>query len=131
MKRTALAMAFALVSASVSAAVDPATFQNLAFRQHPGAQLPLDARIGGRQAFGGGVRVPAGKAHPGQEQGSAQPAESASCTLRHARTFCCHHAGQFGRRGAFKEGSKGVGRFSLLPKGLTQVACSPAWRLIW
>ena len=46
MKRTALAMAFALVSASVSAAVDPATFQNLAFRQHPGAQLPLDARIG-------------------------------------------------------------------------------------
>jgi protein SCO1/2 len=45
MRRTALVLALALISAPVPAAVDPATFQNLAFRQHPGAQLPLDARI--------------------------------------------------------------------------------------
>ena len=29
----------------VRAAVDPASFQSLAFRQHPGAQLPLDAQL--------------------------------------------------------------------------------------
>jgi len=34
-----------LVLAAPARAVDPATFQSLAFRQHPGAQLPLDAAI--------------------------------------------------------------------------------------
>jgi protein SCO1/2 len=33
------------LTAPASAAVDPATFQSLAFRQHPGAQLPLDAAV--------------------------------------------------------------------------------------
>jgi protein SCO1/2 len=35
-----------LLLASPAHAVDPQTFQSLAFRQHPGAQLPLEARIG-------------------------------------------------------------------------------------
>ena len=34
-----------LLSAPVHAAVDPATFHSFAFRQHPGAQLPLEAQI--------------------------------------------------------------------------------------
>lgn len=34
-----------LLVASPAAAVDPATFQAFAFRQHPGAQLPLEAQI--------------------------------------------------------------------------------------
>jgi protein SCO1/2 len=34
-----------LVAAPARAAIDPATFQNLSFRQHPGAQLPLDAEL--------------------------------------------------------------------------------------
>ena len=32
-----------LLAAPAAGAVDPATFQSLAFRQHPGAQLPLNA----------------------------------------------------------------------------------------
>jgi protein SCO1/2 len=34
-----------LIAAPACAAVDPATFQSLAFRQHPGRQLPLDAEV--------------------------------------------------------------------------------------
>lgn len=34
-----------LVLAAPAHAVDPATFQQLSFRQHPGAQLPADARL--------------------------------------------------------------------------------------
>jgi protein SCO1 len=34
-----------LVAAPAQSAVDPATFQSFAFRQHPGAQLPLEAQI--------------------------------------------------------------------------------------
>lgn len=34
-----------LVLSAPARAVDPATFQSLAFRQHPGAQLPLDAAL--------------------------------------------------------------------------------------
>ena len=45
MRRIALVLALAVISAPLSAAVDPATFHDLAFRQHPGAHLPLDARI--------------------------------------------------------------------------------------
>lgn len=38
-------LSFLLAAVPVRAAVDPATFQSLAFRQHPGAQLPLDAVV--------------------------------------------------------------------------------------
>jgi protein SCO1/2 len=34
-----------LVAAPLRASVDPAAFKELAFRQHPGAQLPMDARL--------------------------------------------------------------------------------------
>jgi protein SCO1/2 len=34
-----------LLCAPAQAAVDPASFRDLAFRQHPGAQLPLDSQI--------------------------------------------------------------------------------------
>jgi protein SCO1/2 len=34
-----------LAAAPVRASVDPATFKDLAFRQHPGAQLPMDAPL--------------------------------------------------------------------------------------
>jgi protein SCO1/2 len=34
-----------LVAAPLHAAVDPATFKDLAFRQHPGAELPADAQL--------------------------------------------------------------------------------------
>lgn len=43
--RAVLLAAIALLAAPAAAAVDPSTFQSLAFRQHPGAQLPLDAEI--------------------------------------------------------------------------------------
>jgi protein SCO1/2 len=43
--RTAALLLSLLVLAAPARAVDPATFQSLAFRQHPGAQLPLDAAI--------------------------------------------------------------------------------------
>lgn len=45
MKTAPLVASLVLISAPASAAVDPATFQSLSFHQHPGAQLPLDARI--------------------------------------------------------------------------------------
>ncbi|HZC38534.1 MAG TPA: SCO family protein [Sphingomicrobium sp.] len=45
MRTAALLLGLLLLSPPVRAAVDPATFQSLAFRQHPGAQLPLDAEI--------------------------------------------------------------------------------------
>jgi protein SCO1/2 len=38
-------IALFLLAAPVRAAVDPGTFQQLSFRQHPGAQLPLDAQL--------------------------------------------------------------------------------------
>ena len=45
MRTAALLIGMLLLASPAAAAVDPATFQNLAFRQHPGAQLPLDAEI--------------------------------------------------------------------------------------
>ena len=45
MRMAALLLGLLLVAAQARAAVDPATFQNLAFRQHPGAQLPLDTAL--------------------------------------------------------------------------------------
>ena len=45
MRVAALLLGLLLLGAPAAAAVDPATFQSLAFRQHPGAQLPLDAAI--------------------------------------------------------------------------------------
>ena len=53
MRTAALLLSLLLMAAPIRAAVDPATFQDLAFRQHPGAQLPLDAALtdsGGRPA---------------------------------------------------------------------------------
>ena len=40
-----LLLALILTAAPADAAVDPATFKDLAFRQHPGAQLPSDATL--------------------------------------------------------------------------------------
>jgi len=34
-----------VLAAPASARIDPSSFQDLAFRQHPGAQLPLDAQL--------------------------------------------------------------------------------------
>jgi protein SCO1/2 len=51
-----------LLSAPLRAAVDPATFHNFAFRQHPGAQLPLDARV----ADASGRSLPLGAALGGK-----------------------------------------------------------------
>lgn len=45
MKIAALTSALLLLAAPSAAAVDPATFQSFAFRQHPGAQLPLETPI--------------------------------------------------------------------------------------
>jgi protein SCO1/2 len=44
-KLAALLIGFFLVAAPAGAAIDPATFQDLSFRQHPGAQLPLDSKL--------------------------------------------------------------------------------------
>jgi protein SCO1/2 len=44
-KPQVLLLGLALVTAPVGAAVDPASFKNFAFRQHPGAQLPLGAQV--------------------------------------------------------------------------------------
>jgi protein SCO1/2 len=45
-----------LLASPLPAAIDPATFQQLSFRQHPGAQLPLGARLtdaaGGSETLG-------------------------------------------------------------------------------
>jgi protein SCO1/2 len=49
--RLAAALVTLLLLAAPADAADPTTFASLAFRQHPGAQLPLDARLvdaGGR-----------------------------------------------------------------------------------
>jgi protein SCO1/2 len=43
--RVPVVLALLLLAAPLQAAVDPSTFNSLAFRQHPGAQLPLQARI--------------------------------------------------------------------------------------
>lgn len=45
MRSAGLILPLLIFAAPVRAAVDPATFQGFAFRQHPGAQLPLDAQI--------------------------------------------------------------------------------------
>lgn len=45
MRTAALLLALLMIAAPASAAVDPATFQSLAFRQHPGARMPLDAAL--------------------------------------------------------------------------------------
>lgn len=45
MRFAALLLALLFLAAPSGAAVDPATFRDLAFRQHPGVQLPLDAQI--------------------------------------------------------------------------------------
>lgn len=58
MKRLALLFALFLWAAPATAAVDPAAFKDLAFRQHPGAQLPMDATLvdpSGRQVKLGSV----------------------------------------------------------------------------
>jgi protein SCO1/2 len=44
-KFAALAISLLLVVAPARANVDPGSFPSLAFRQHPGAQLPLDAKL--------------------------------------------------------------------------------------
>src|SRR4051812_38531916 len=41
----ALLVALILSAAPVRASIDPAAFKDLAFRQHPGAQLPMGARL--------------------------------------------------------------------------------------
>jgi protein SCO1/2 len=41
----ALILGLLLIAAPAGAAVDPAAFRDLAFRQHPGAQLPMDAQL--------------------------------------------------------------------------------------
>lgn len=45
MRIAALALTLVILAAPVRAAVDPSTFQSFSFRQHPGAQLPLDAQV--------------------------------------------------------------------------------------
>lgn len=44
-RRAVLAAALILTSASAHANIDPDSFKSFAFRQHPGAKLPLDARL--------------------------------------------------------------------------------------
>ena len=44
-RRAALILSLLFGTGEARAAVDPATFQSLAFRQHPGAQLPLSAQL--------------------------------------------------------------------------------------
>jgi protein SCO1/2 len=44
-KFAALAISLLLVVGPARASVDPASFPSLAFHQHPGAQLPLDAKL--------------------------------------------------------------------------------------
>lgn len=49
----ALIFGLLLIAAPAQAAIDPSTFKDLAFRQHPGAQLPMNAQLvdaSGRQA---------------------------------------------------------------------------------
>jgi protein SCO1/2 len=41
----AIILGLFLIAAPAQAAVDPAAFKDLAFRQHPGAQLPMDAQL--------------------------------------------------------------------------------------
>ena len=53
MRVVALILGLLLIAAPAQSAVDPAAFKDLAFRQHPGAQLPMNAQLvdaSGRQA---------------------------------------------------------------------------------
>lgn len=45
MRIAAAVLGLLLFAAPASARIDPGSFQNLAFRQHPGAQLPRDAQL--------------------------------------------------------------------------------------
>lgn len=45
MRIAAAFLALLIVALPASARIDPNSFQNLAFRQHPGAQLPLDDQL--------------------------------------------------------------------------------------
>lgn len=45
MRTAALTLGLLFLASPVAAAVDPASFPSFSFRQHPGAQLPLDAQI--------------------------------------------------------------------------------------
>ena len=45
MRLSAVILSLLLLAAPASARIDPAEFQSLAFRQHPGAQLPLAAEL--------------------------------------------------------------------------------------
>lgn len=45
MKRAALLLALILAAAPARASIDPGAFKDLAFRQHPGAQMPMDAML--------------------------------------------------------------------------------------
>jgi protein SCO1/2 len=45
MRLRALILGLLLIAAPARAVVDPAAFKDLAFRQHPGAQLPLNAQL--------------------------------------------------------------------------------------
>ena len=45
MRLAALALSLLFIVAPAAASVDPSSFRTLAFRQHPGAQLPLDAKL--------------------------------------------------------------------------------------
>lgn len=45
MRTAGLILGLLFLASPVQAAVDPATFRTFSFRQHPGAQLPLDAHI--------------------------------------------------------------------------------------
>ena len=62
MKRALLVLALILSPAPAAAAIDPATFKDLAFRQHPGAQLPIDATL----VDASGQRVKLGSALAGR-----------------------------------------------------------------
>jgi protein SCO1/2 len=44
-KRLLLLLALVFTASPALAAVDPAAFKDLSFRQHPGGQLPMDARL--------------------------------------------------------------------------------------
>lgn len=45
MRLAACFIGLLLLASPLRAAIDPASFQQLSFRQHPGARLPLDARL--------------------------------------------------------------------------------------
>lgn len=45
MRLVPLILSLLVLAAPAQAAIDPATFKDLAFRQHPGAQLPMNAEL--------------------------------------------------------------------------------------